>query len=69
MIITFDKSAKQHVYNLLRPKVKNIACPFCGDPVTAKYFAGAIEYNGEPRFMHGSIIDLMAYTDYLRGKA
>ena len=69
MIITFDKSAKQLVYNMLRPKVANRDCPFCGVPVAAKNFAGAIEYKGDPRFMHGSIICLMGYTDYLRGKA
>ena len=66
MQIVFNKAARQLVYSLLRPSVKNKTCPFCREHVRAKNFAGVFHYNGHPRFLHRNIVCLISYSDYLR---
>lgn len=68
MTITFDKGAKQIVYNLLRPKVKNRDCPSCNEPVTAKNFGGAFHIDGVPRFVHRNFVCLLDMAEHFSTK-
>jgi hypothetical protein len=68
MNITFDKTSKQFVWNLVKRKVENRTCPFCGTGITAKNFAGAMWLNEEFRAFDGSLICLIALTDQIRTK-
>lgn len=64
--ITFDKSAKQFVWNLIRKYIDNRTCPFCGVTVTAKNFAGAFNYEGERRPINsGDLTCLIQLAKYL----
>lgn len=66
MNITFDKGAKQFVWNIVKRRIDNRTCPFCGVPITAKNFAGAIWIGEEFRAFNNSIICLIALADNIK---
>lgn len=66
MNITFDKSLKQRVFQLVRSSLHDKDsphCPFCDNPVRAKNFAGAALINGQLRAFHGNFFCLLGYVD------
>lgn len=64
--VTFDKTAKQFVYNSLRSLIKNRNCLACNEPVTARNFGGAVntdEYG--MRYIHKNFICLLQVSKEL----
>lgn len=61
MKITFDKSAKQLVWQTIESKIENKTCPFCGVKMSAKNFSGAKWIDGEFRAFDGKFTCLLNF--------
>lgn len=62
MNITFNKLAKQRVYQWIKRSLADSSdphCPFCQTPITGRNFRGAALINDELRAFDGSLMCLM----------
>lgn len=64
--ITFDKSAKQMVWQAIESNIENKTCPFCGVKMSAKNFTGATFIDGEFRAFDKKFTCLIALSDNKR---
>lgn len=60
MNITFDKSAKQMVWQTVAPIIEDKTCPFCGVKMSAKNFSGAKLIDGKLRAFDKKFTCLLA---------
>lgn len=68
MNITYDKSLAGDFWDIQAPLIKNKNCPFCDKKCTKRNFGGTIKLGDEMRFIHKSVICLIAYTHYRKGE-